>query len=37
MLNQDDIKHFIQEFKINFSEYELTDIKILDYIIWSDR
>lgn len=36
-LEQQDIIQAIKEFKQEFKEYELTDIKILDYILWNSR
>lgn len=36
-LKREDIKQLIKEFKQNFKEYEISDIKILDYILWNCR
>lgn len=36
-LKQEDIKQAIKEFNIYFKEYSLSDIKILDYILWNSR
>lgn len=36
-LKREDIKKVIKEFKQNFKEYEISEIKILDYILWNSR
>lgn len=36
-LAKPEIKEAIDEFKKEFGEYNLTDVKILDFIIWSNR
>lgn len=36
-LKEKDIKQTVAEFKDYFSEYNLSDIKILDYILWNNR
>ena len=36
-LKREDIKQLIKEFKQNFKEYEISEIKILDYILWNSR
>ena len=36
-MEQQDIIQAIKEFKQEFKEYELSDIKILDYILWNNR
>lgn len=36
-LKQKDIQQAIKEFKEYFPEYKLSDIKILDYILWNSR
>ena len=36
-LNNKDIKKAIDDFKNYFPEYNLSDIKILDYILWNTR
>ena len=36
-LKENDIKQSIKEFKEYFPEYHLSDIKILDYILWNSR
>lgn len=36
-LKEKDIKQTIEDFKDYFSEYNLSDIKILDYILWNNR
>ena len=36
-LEKEEIKEAIREFKEEFKEYNLSNIKILDYIIWSVR
>ena len=36
-LEKEEIKEAIREFKEEFKEYNLSNIKILDYIIWSIR
>lgn len=37
LLNKKDIKQAILSFKKEFKEYNLTDMKILDYFIWNNR
>ena len=37
LLKREDIQRSIKEFKNEFKEYNLSDIKILDYIVWNDR
>lgn len=37
LLKQPEIQEEIKKFKEYFSEYEIPDIKILDYMLWSDR
>ena len=36
-LKQKDIQQAIKDFKEYFTEYNLSDIKILDYILWNSR
>lgn len=36
-LKQKDIQQAIKDFKEYFTEYNLLDIKILDYILWNSR
>jgi hypothetical protein len=36
-LNDKEIQKYINDFKEYFSEYNLSDIKILDYILWNNR
>ena len=36
-LEQKDIRQAIREFREEFKEYNLSDIKILDYILWNNR
>ena len=36
-LKQKDIQQAIKDFKEHFPEYNLSDIKILDYILWNSR
>ncbi len=36
-LKEKDIQQLIKEFKEYFSEYNLSDIKILDYMLWNTR
>ena len=37
LLKKEDIKQTIKEFREYLPEYELSDTKILDYIIWNNR
>jgi hypothetical protein len=37
MLKQQDVKEAIRELKDEFKEYRLSDIKALDYLLWSNR
>ena len=37
LLAQKDVKKFVKEFKNFLPEYELTDIRILDYLLWGTR
>ena len=37
LLEREDVKNTISEFKDEYKEYNLSDIKILDYIIWNSR
>lgn len=37
MLKDKDIRRAVDEFRKYFSEYNLTDIKILDYLLWVNR
>lgn len=37
LLNREDVKKTISDFKNEYKEYNLSDIKILDYIIWNSR
>ena len=37
MLKQQDVKEAIRELKGEFKEYRLSDIKALDYLLWSNR
>lgn len=34
LLNKEDIKQLIKSFKLYFKEYDISDIKILDFILW---
>lgn len=34
MLKKESVRRFIKEFRTYIPEYELTDIKILDYLLW---
>ena len=36
-LQKEDIKEAIKQFREDFKEYNLSDIKILDFMIWSNR
>ena len=37
MLKEKEIQDSIQSFRNYFKEYDLSDVKILDYLIWSNR
>ena len=37
LLAQKDVQKFVEDFKKFLPEYELTDIRILDYLLWGTR
>ena len=37
LLKRHDIKQSIKEFRNKYNDYELADIKILDYLLWNNR
>ena len=37
MLKQQDVKEAVRELKEEFKEYNLSDIKALDYLLWNSR
>lgn len=37
LLKRHDVKQSIKEFRNKYNDYELTDIKILDYLLWNNR
>lgn len=37
LLKRQDIQQSIKEFKDKYNDYKLTDIKILDYLLWNNR
>lgn len=37
LLKRNDVKQAIKDFKNKYKDYKLTDIKILDYLLWNNR